>query len=85
MGLRVRTWPSARRRWRRRPDWRQVQHGSGTRLGTGGAIISYTVSAIGVLIMITAGLAPTGWAAAAVRAAGQFCHGWAMGVRTPAG
>ena len=53
----------------------------GNRLGTGGAIIcSYTVSAVGVLIMVAAGLAPAGWAAAAVLAAGQFCHGWAMGV-----
>ena len=53
----------------------------GNRLGTGGAIIcSYTVSAVGVLIMVAAGLAPAGWAAAAVLAGGQFCHGWAMGI-----
>ncbi len=53
----------------------------GNRLGAGGAIIcSYTVSAVGVLIMVAAGLAPAGWAAAAVLAAGQFCHGWAMGL-----
>ena len=53
----------------------------GNRLGTGGAIIcSYPVSAVGVLIMVAAGLVPAGWAAAAVLAAGQFCHGWAMGV-----
>lgn len=53
----------------------------GNRLGTGGAIIcSYAVSAVGVLVMATAGLAPTGWAAAAVLAAGQVGHGWAMGI-----
>ncbi len=53
----------------------------GNRLGTGGAIIcSYAVSAVGVVIMLAAGLAPTGWAAAAVLAVGQFCHGWAMGI-----
>ena len=53
----------------------------GNRLGTGGAIIcSNTVTAVGVLIMVGAGLAPMGWAAAAVLAAGEFCHGWAMGV-----
>lgn len=53
----------------------------GLRLGTGGAIIcSYAVSAVGVLLMLAAGLAPTGWAAAAVLAVGQLGHGWAMGV-----
>lgn len=53
----------------------------GNRLGTGGAIIcSYAVSAVGVLIMLAAGLASTGWAAAGVLAAGQLCHGWAMGL-----
>lgn len=53
----------------------------GSRLGTGGAIIcSYAVSAAGVLIMVAAALAPTGWAAAAVLATGQLCHGWAMGL-----
>lgn len=53
----------------------------GNRLGAGGAIIcSHTVTAVGVLIMLAAGMAPTSWAAAAVLAAGQFCHGWAMGV-----
>lgn len=53
----------------------------GNRLGTGGAIIcSYAVSAVGALIMVAAGLAPTGWTAAAVLGAGQFCHGWAMGL-----
>ena len=30
--------------------------------------------------MLAAALPPTGWSAAAVLAAGQFCHGWAMGV-----
>ena len=53
----------------------------GDRLGTGGAIIcSYAISSVGVVIMLAAALPPTGWAAAAVLAAGQFCHGWAMGV-----
>jgi predicted MFS family arabinose efflux permease len=53
----------------------------GNRLGTGGAIIcTYAVSSIGAVIMLTAGLVPAGWAAAAVLAAGQFAHGWAMGL-----
>ena len=53
----------------------------GNRLGTGGAIVcSYAVSAVGVLIMVAAGLTATGLGAAAVLAAGQFCHGWAMGL-----
>jgi MFS family permease len=53
----------------------------GRRLGAGGAIIcSRSVSAFGVLIMLGAGSVPTGWAGAAVLAAGQLCHGWAMGV-----
>lgn len=53
----------------------------GNRLGTGGAITcSYAISAIGVVVMLTAGLVPTGWAAAAVLAVGQFGHGWAMGI-----
>ncbi len=53
----------------------------GKRLGTGGAIIcSHVVTAVGVVIMIAAVLAPAGWAAAGVLAAGQLCHGWAMGV-----
>lgn len=53
----------------------------GNRLGTGGAVIcSYAVSAVGVLAMLAAGLTPTGWAAAGVLAAGQLCHGWAMGL-----
>lgn len=52
----------------------------GRRLGPGGAIIcSHGVSAVGVLVMLTAASAPVGWAAAAVLAAGQLCHGWAMG------
>ena len=52
----------------------------GRRLGTGGAIIcAYSVSALGVLVMLGAASAPTGWAGAAVLAAGQLCHGWAMG------
>ena len=52
----------------------------GHRLGTGGAIIcSHAVSALGVVIMLAATSAPTGWAGAAVLAAGQLCHGWAMG------
>jgi len=52
----------------------------GLRLGTGGAIIcSYSVSALGVLIMLGAASVPTGWAGVAVLATGQLCHGWAMG------
>ena len=52
----------------------------GRRLGSGGAIIcSHSVSALGVLIMLGAASAPTGWAGASVLAAGQLCHGWAMG------
>ena len=52
----------------------------GTRVGTGGAIIwSHSVTALGVIIMITAGTVTAGWAAAAVLAVGQLCHGWAMG------
>ncbi|EON23110.1 major facilitator superfamily MFS_1 [Nocardioides sp. CF8] len=52
----------------------------GLRLGTGGAIIcSRVVSALGVLIMLAATSVPAGWTAAAVLAAGQLCHGWAMG------
>lgn len=55
--------------------------GVGRRLSTGGTIIcSYAISAIGALIMVGAGLAPMGWAAAGALAAGQLCHGWAMGV-----
>lgn len=52
----------------------------GHRLGTGGAIIcSHSVSAVGVLVMLAAAWAPSGWAGAAVLGAGQLCHGWAMG------
>ena len=53
----------------------------GVRLGSGGAIIcARSVSAIGVIIMLGAASLPTGWAGAAVLAAGQLCHGWAMGL-----
>lgn len=52
----------------------------GVRLTTGGAVVcSYSVTAIGVVVMATAASVPTGWSAAAVLAAGQLCHGWAMG------
>ena len=53
----------------------------GVRLGSGGVIIcAHSVSALGVLIMLGAASVPTGWAGAAVLAAGQLCHGWAMGI-----
>lgn len=53
----------------------------GHRLGTGGTIIaSHLASAVGVVVMITAGLAPSTWAAAVALGVGQICHGWAMGV-----
>ncbi|MCZ3390083.1 MAG: MFS transporter [Actinomycetia bacterium] len=53
----------------------------GLRLGTGGAIIcSYSVTALGVVIMLGAASAPMGWAGAVLLAAGQLCHGWAMGI-----
>lgn len=53
----------------------------GHRLGTGGTIIcSHMVSAVGVVIMMTAGLVPGAWSAVAVLGAGQLCHGWAIGV-----
>ena len=53
----------------------------GRRLGSGGAVTcSYGVSALGVLVMVLAGSVPGGWAAAAVLAVGQLCHGWAMGL-----
>lgn len=53
----------------------------GRHLGTGGAIItSDAVSAVGALVMLAAAAAPAGWSAAAVLAAGQVCHGWAMGL-----
>jgi predicted MFS family arabinose efflux permease len=52
----------------------------GQRLGTSGAIIcSHSISALGVLVMLLAIWAPPGWWGAAVLAAGQLCHGWAMG------
>ncbi len=53
----------------------------GVRLGPGGAIIcARSVSALGVVIMLGAASVPTGWAGAALLAAGQVCHGWAMGI-----
>lgn len=52
----------------------------GLRLGAGGAIIcSRSVSALGVIVMLGAASVPVGWAGAALLAAGQLCHGWAMG------
>ncbi len=52
----------------------------GIRMGTGGAVIlSHSVTALGVLIMVTAATVPVGWVAAGVLAVGQLCHGWAMG------
>lgn len=48
----------------------------GHRLGTGGTIIcSHAVSAVGVVIMIPAGLPSSAWAAAAILGTGQLCHG----------
>lgn len=53
----------------------------GRRVGTGGAIIAaHLTSAVGALVMLAALAAPTGWSAAAVLAAGQLLHGWAMGL-----
>ncbi|HEX8487872.1 MAG TPA: MFS transporter, partial [Propionibacteriaceae bacterium] len=53
----------------------------GQRLGTGGTIIcSHAVSAGGVVVMVAAGLPSSTHLAAVVLAAGQLCHGWAMGV-----
>jgi predicted MFS family arabinose efflux permease len=53
----------------------------GHHLGTGGAVIcSHAVSAVAVLVMAAAALAPSAWAAAVVLGAGQLCHGWALGV-----
>ena len=53
----------------------------GRRLGTGGAIIcAHAVSAVGVAVMIAAGLPGSAWAASAVLAIGQLGHGWAMGL-----
>lgn len=53
----------------------------GHRLGIGGTTIcSHAVSAAGVAIMIAASVAASAWAATAVLAIGQLCHGWAMGV-----
>ena len=54
---------------------------AGVRLGSGGVIIcAHSVSALGVPIMLGAASVPTGWAGATLLAAGQLCHGWAMGV-----
>ena len=53
----------------------------GRRLGTGGAIITaHLTSAVGVVVMALALLAPAGWPAAVVLAGGQLLHGWAMGL-----
>ncbi len=53
----------------------------GRRLGTVGTIIcTYLLSAVGVVIMLSAGLAPTASTAAVVLAVGQLFHGVAMGV-----
>lgn len=53
----------------------------GRRLGSGGAVVcAYAVSALGVVVMVAAGAAPDGWAAAGVLAVGQLGHGWAMGL-----
>ncbi|WP_206514712.1 hypothetical protein, partial [Enterobacter hormaechei] len=53
----------------------------GRRFGTGGAIIcSYAVSAVSVVIMAAASLGPTPAWTAVVLGAGQFGHGWAMGL-----
>lgn len=53
----------------------------GRRLGTGGAIIAaHLTSAAGAVVMAVAVLAPAGWSAAVVLAAGQLLHGWAMGL-----
>jgi MFS family permease len=52
----------------------------GRRLGTGGAVIAaHTATTVGVLVMVLAGLGTSGWAATAVLAAGQGCHGFAIG------
>lgn len=52
----------------------------GLKVGTGGAVICCRVaSAVGALVMLLSTAAPSGWAAAAVLAGGQLCHGWAMG------
>ncbi len=52
----------------------------GRRFGTGGAVIfAHLVTTVGVLLMAVAGLGTSGWAAAAVLAAGQLCHGFAIG------
>ncbi|HEX8508510.1 MAG TPA: MFS transporter [Propionibacteriaceae bacterium] len=53
----------------------------GHRLGTGGTIIcSHAVSAVAVLITVTAGHVPLAASAAVVLGVGQLAHGWAMGI-----
>ena len=53
----------------------------GHRLGTVGAICcAYLASSVGVVVMLSAALAAQPWTAASVLAAGQLCHGWAMGL-----
>lgn len=52
----------------------------GRRLGTGGAVIAaHAVTTAGVLATAGAGLGTSGWAAAAVLALGQGCHGFGIG------
>lgn len=46
----------------------------------GAITCSYAISTAAVVIMLVATWVPTGWAAAAVLATGQLCHGWAMGL-----
>ncbi|SEQ13378.1 Predicted arabinose efflux permease, MFS family [Microlunatus flavus] len=53
----------------------------GRRVGTGGAIVTaHLTSAVGALVMLAALAASVGWPGAAVLAAGQLLHGWAMGL-----
>jgi predicted MFS family arabinose efflux permease len=53
----------------------------GRAVGTRGAIVTaHAVSTVAVLVMATAGLGTTGWAAALVLGAGSAGHGWAMGL-----
>jgi MFS family permease len=52
----------------------------GRMLGTGGAVIfAHLATTVGVLLMAVAGLGTSGWAAVSVLAAGQLCHGFAIG------
>lgn len=54
---------------------------AGRKVGTGGAIIvARSVSSVGVLVMVFAGVGTTGWVAAAVLGAGLVCHGFGMGL-----